>query len=55
LEKFYNLTERMTLKWLNRRSQRKSFNWENFREYRKHYPLPKPKIVHNLYTLSPVE
>ena len=54
LTKFYNLTERMTLKWLNRRSQQKSFNWEGFRKYREHYPLPKPRIVHNIYTLSPV-
>jgi len=54
LKRFYLLTLRMTLKWLNRRSQRKSFNWESFREYLKHYPLPKPRIVHNLYTLSPV-
>jgi group II intron reverse transcriptase/maturase len=54
LQSFYSLTLRMTLKWLNRRSQRKSFNWERFREYLKHYPLPRPRIVHNLYTLSPV-
>jgi len=55
LEKFYALTERMVLKWLNRRMRHKSLNWESFREYREHYPLPKPKIVHNFYTLSPVE
>jgi group II intron reverse transcriptase/maturase len=55
LSKFYSLTERMVLKWLNRRRQHKSFNWESFREYRKYYPLPKPRIVHNFYTLSPVE
>jgi len=54
LQSFYSLTERMTLKWLNRRSQRKSFNWESFYKYLEHYPLPKPKIVHNLYTLSPI-
>ncbi len=55
LRQFYNLTERMTLKWLNRRSQCKSFSWAGFRRYREHYPLPKPRIVHNFYTLSPVE
>lgn len=55
LEQFYSLVERMTLRWLNRRCQCKSFNWEGFRRYREHYPLPKPKIVHNFYTLSPVE
>ena len=54
LQRFYTLTVRMTLKWLNRRSQRKSFNWEEFNKYLEHYPLPMPKIVHNLYTLSPV-
>jgi group II intron reverse transcriptase/maturase len=54
IQRFYSLTERMTLKWLNRRSQRKSFSWASFREYLKHYPLPQPRIVHNLYTLSPV-
>jgi len=54
LRRFYSLTLRMTLKWLNRRSQRKSFSWERFYKYLEHYPLPRPKIVHNLYTLSPV-
>lgn len=54
LQRFYSLTLRMTLKWLNRRSQRKSFNGETFGIYLKHYPLPAPRIVHNLYTLSPV-
>ena len=54
IHRFYALTVRLVLKWLNRRSQRKSFNWARFNEYLNHYPLPKPKIVHNLYTLSPV-
>ncbi len=54
LERYYWLTVRMTLKWLNRRSQRKSFSWKKFEKYLEHYPLPKPKIVHKIYTLSPV-
>ena len=54
LKRFHSLTERMTFKWLNRRSQRESFDWKGFKEYMKHYPLPKPKIMHNLYTLSPI-
>lgn len=54
LQRFYSLTLRMTLKWLNRRSQRKSFNRKTFAKYLDHYPLPQPRIVHNLYTLSPV-
>jgi len=54
LQRFYKRTLHMTRKWLNRRSQRKSFNREEFYNYLEHYPLPTPKIVHNLYTLSPV-
>jgi RNA-directed DNA polymerase len=54
LRRFYFLTLRMTLKWLNRRSQHKSFNRKRFYKYLEHYPLPEPRIVHNLYTLSPV-
>jgi group II intron reverse transcriptase/maturase len=53
INRFYHLTVRLALKWLNRRSQRKSFCWAKFLNYLEHYPLPKPRIVHNLYTLSP--
>jgi group II intron reverse transcriptase/maturase len=51
IKRFYFLTIRMVFKWLNRRSQKKSFNWERFAKYLTRYPLPKPKIYHNLYTL----
>jgi group II intron reverse transcriptase/maturase len=54
LKRFYKLTLRKTVKWLNRRSQQKSYSWKGFCSYLDHYPLPKPRIVHNLYTLSPV-
>ena len=54
LQRYHRLATRLALKWLNRRSQRRSFSWAGFDEYLKHYPLPKPRIVHNLYTLSPV-
>ena len=54
LNRFYRLTQSLVFKWLNRRSQRKSFNWKGYKEYLKRYPLPRPRIVHNLYTLSPV-
>ncbi len=51
MKRFYFLTVRAAYRWLNRRSQKKSFNWEEFREYLRNYPLPKPKIFHNFYTL----
>lgn len=54
LRRYYAVALRLTLKWLNRRSQRKAFSWKGFISYLKHYPLPKPRITCNLYTLSPV-
>jgi len=45
LNKFAYAVGRMWYKWLNRRSQRKSFNWEEFQERLKRFPLPSPKIV----------
>jgi len=50
--KFYSITIKLLHKWLNRRSQKKSMNWEMFSKYLKSYPLPKPKIKHNLYALA---
>ena len=54
LNRFYHEALGLTYKWLNRRSQRKRFTWKGFNAYLKHYPLPKPRIAHNFYTLSPV-
>ena len=50
LRKFEIETKRMILKWLNRRSQKKSFNWESFIAYLERHPLPKAKIHHDFYT-----
>ncbi len=50
LQKFESETKRMILKWLNRRSQKKSFNWESFIAYLERHPLPKAKIHHDFYT-----
>ncbi len=47
---FYQKTLEIVYKWLNRRSQRKSFSWVRFRSYLERYPLPKPCIVHSFYT-----
>jgi hypothetical protein len=41
----HNAVERMWYKWINRRSQRKSYNWEEFQELYKRFPLPRPSIV----------
>lgn len=51
--RFYKFTLRAVRKWMNRRSQKRKMNWAGFTKYLEHYPLPKPKIVHNFYA-SPV-
>lgn len=51
INRYYSQTVRLVYKWLNRRSQKKSFNWETFNKYLKIYELRKPKIYHDFYTL----
>jgi len=49
--RFYKMTLKLVLKWINRRSQKKSMTIKQFLEYLEKFPLPKPKIKHNFYTL----
>jgi len=46
---------RLAFKWINRRSQRRSYDWDRFRTYLNRYPLPKPRIVCGFYGPSPVK
>jgi group II intron reverse transcriptase/maturase len=48
LERFYQEVRRLLYKWLNRRSQKRSFNSKNFQLYLERYPLPRPKIEVNV-------
>lgn len=45
LKQFYEQAMRILYKWLNRRSQRRSYNWAGFRELLKHYRVEQPRIV----------
>ncbi|MDZ4676508.1 MAG: group II intron reverse transcriptase/maturase [Oligoflexia bacterium] len=47
---FNSTVKRLVFKWLNRRSQKKSFNLEGYSLYLKRHPLPTPAIHHNFYT-----
>jgi len=49
---FYKRTIRLAFKWINRRSQKRSYNWEQFQRFLRFNPLPVPKIYHLTYTLS---
>jgi len=46
---FVYRAQEIILKWLNRRSQRKSFDWEKFNKFVKLNPLPVIKIYHKLF------
>ncbi len=50
IKRYYQETIYLVYKWVNRRSQRASFNYREFWEYLKRYPLPLPKIYCKLYT-----
>jgi RNA-directed DNA polymerase len=43
----YSVTK-LLYKWLNRRSQRKSYNWMGFGELLNHFGIIKPRIFHAL-------
>lgn len=52
LSRFRYEAEGLLFKWLNRRSQRKSFNHDKFKLFLEKYPTPKPKIYVNVYALA---
>jgi RNA-directed DNA polymerase len=45
LAKYYAQVLRIVFKWLNRRSQRKSFNWQGFMAKLNYYEIPRPCIT----------
>ncbi|MBE0461795.1 MAG: group II intron reverse transcriptase/maturase [Candidatus Aminicenantes bacterium] len=52
LREFARETSKLAYKWINRRSQKKSFTYAQYCNFKKYNPLPKPKIYHLTYTLS---
>ena len=49
VSKFCHHAVKILFKWLNRRSQRKSFDWESYLKFIERNPLPKIKIYHKLF------
>jgi group II intron reverse transcriptase/maturase len=49
---FIDEVKRLIYKWLNRRSQRKSFDWDKFNLFLKKYPLPRAKTYVNIFELG---
>lgn len=49
MQKFLFESTKLFFKWINRRSQKRSFTWEKFKQFQEKYPLPRAKICHPLY------
>jgi group II intron reverse transcriptase/maturase len=45
LQQFFDGVVRILLKWLNRRSQRPSYNWQGFTTLLTHFKIERPRIV----------
>jgi len=41
--------KKLLFKWLNRRSQKRSYTWDNFSELIKNFPIAKPRIYVSIY------
>ncbi len=46
--RYFEAVKRLLVKWLRRRSQRSRLTWDRFNRMLDRYPLPKPRIVHDL-------
>jgi RNA-directed DNA polymerase len=45
LKQFHSRAIEILFKWLNRRSQRRSFNWQGFNDLLAHFQVPPPRIT----------
>ena len=48
LEVIFEFAEKAWRYWLSRRSHKGGIRWEKFEKLRANFPLPKPRIVHNI-------
>lgn len=49
IQRYYRKVLGLIFKWLNRRSQRRTWNWNTFWEYLEKNPLPRPKLTYAIY------
>jgi group II intron reverse transcriptase/maturase len=49
LGRFLYIARGLLLKWVNRRSQRNSYTWENFEKLLSVYPLPKARVTVSMW------
>jgi RNA-directed DNA polymerase len=49
---FNHLAIKLIFKWLNRRSQRKSYTWEKFNIMIKYFNIPRAKVYVSIFKLK---
>lgn len=49
IRRYRDDVKRLLFKWLNRRSQRRSYTWEEFNRMLERFPLPEPRIRVSMY------
>jgi group II intron reverse transcriptase/maturase len=49
--RFDQAVKKLLFKWLNRRGKRNCLNWDEFNKMLKRFPLPKPRIMVNMFAL----
>jgi RNA-directed DNA polymerase len=49
VDEFIGRSTKILFKWLNRRSQRNSFDWETFQKFMERFPPPEARVVHRLF------
>jgi hypothetical protein len=49
IQRYYYHSRHIAYKWLNRRSQKRSMDWEEFSNYTKRFSLPQPKLTYAFY------
>jgi RNA-directed DNA polymerase len=54
IRQFFNGSMRIWYRWLNRRSQHRSYTWKGFKEMTKQYEIPRPKVVEQWWKISSV-
>lgn len=52
LYQFERAVHNLLFKWLNRRSQRRSFTWDCFVRYMARFPLPRPRRLVSLFPVG---
>jgi group II intron reverse transcriptase/maturase len=52
VNRYYYRTQQLVFRWLNERSQERSYTWEQYKRLERYNPLPKPMLCHGYPVLT---